>query len=158
MKGPILPDISLSFGGIGRNTLRRVLYKQCLPIPWIKTPIDGHNNAQLCGTHKGITSEYVHDNIVVFQGSPISGQLFIIYTEILRTNVITQLTAVIPPPIEHTTSEMHIRDIGGLMANYPVGNLLNTPTFTIGILRLPHFRKLLDIHCSRTTHARIYLN
>ena len=41
--------------------------------------ISGHDNALLCGKHKGELSDYVPRNVGVFQGGPISAHLFIIY-------------------------------------------------------------------------------
>ena len=46
-----------------------------------KNIIAGHNNNKLCVKHKTKLSKLIHNNVGVFQGSPISAQLFIIYAD-----------------------------------------------------------------------------
>ena len=79
-QGQLLMDLSKAFGRIDRNTLRWILYRKGLPLPFIKTIIQGHTDTLLCSRHKGIHGPYIENNIGVFQGSPISPQMFIIYS------------------------------------------------------------------------------
>ena len=43
--------------------------------------IQRHTNTELCSKDNGILGDYIHINVVVFQGSPLSAQLFIIYSD-----------------------------------------------------------------------------
>ena len=38
-------------------------------------PIEGHANTKLCSKYKGIYGPYIHNNVGVFRGSPISALL-----------------------------------------------------------------------------------
>ena len=49
----------------------------------------GHNN-KLCVKHKKNTSRLIHNNIGVFQGSPISPLLFIIYADSVMEDYIKE--------------------------------------------------------------------
>ena len=46
----------------------------------------GHNNNQLCSKINGEYSQLVDNNIGVFQGSPLSPILFIIYADHIMNN------------------------------------------------------------------------
>ena len=55
--------------------------KKGLPLKFIKNIIKGHTENKLCSKHKNKTSKYINNNVGVFQGSPISAQLFVIYAD-----------------------------------------------------------------------------
>ena len=70
---------SKAFDRINRIRLRLVLYEKGLPIKIINGIIKGHGNNLLQGNHNGTRGRKVNNNKGVFQGSPISALLYIIF-------------------------------------------------------------------------------
>ena len=64
-----------------RNKLWSILYKKGLPVAFINMIKIGHNNNQLCSKINGEYSNLINNNVGVFQGSPLSAYLFIIYAD-----------------------------------------------------------------------------
>ena len=78
IQGQILFDLSKAFDKINREKLWRILYEKGLPIKTIQQIIIGRSGNSLFGKHNGVLGAKV-DNKGVFQGSPISALLYIIY-------------------------------------------------------------------------------
>ena len=81
VKGQLIIGLSKAFGGIQRNKLRRVLYEKGIPRNLLKIITLGHTGAKLCARRKCKLGNFVKNNTGIFQGSPLSAQLFIIYDE-----------------------------------------------------------------------------
>merc|ERR1712112_748961 len=81
IQGQILIDLSKAFDRVDRNKLWKILYEKGLPISFINMIKIGHDNNQLCSKVKGEYSKLINNNIGVFQGSPLSPILFIIYAD-----------------------------------------------------------------------------
>ena len=77
--GLILIDLSKAFEAIDRNLLWEILYEKGLPRDCIRLIRMGHTDSQLRPKYKGAIGTSTHNNRGVFQGSPISAMLFIIY-------------------------------------------------------------------------------
>ena len=72
-------DLSNAFDSVDRELLRTVLYKKGLPEKMIKRLRMGHENTKLRPKAKGNLGKKQINNKGVFQGSPLSALLFIIY-------------------------------------------------------------------------------
>jgi len=77
----VLLDLSKAFDTVNRELLWTALYRKGLPIGLIKTIKQGHENTKLKVKINGNLGGYVENNIGVFQGSPLSALLFIIYLD-----------------------------------------------------------------------------
>ena len=77
----ILLDLSKAFDTINRDLLWAILYERGLPSNLIKIIRMGHQGTKLRPKNNGIIGEKVINNKGVFQGSPLSAYLFIIYIE-----------------------------------------------------------------------------
>ena len=73
--------LSKAFGAIIRTLLWATLYREGLPIETIKHIRSGQQGTKLAPKYKWEYGELTENNIVVFQGSSISAQLFIIYMD-----------------------------------------------------------------------------
>ena len=91
INGQILIDLSKAFGKIDRNKLWWILYKKGLPLKLIKALVGGHTNTTLRSKHDGKLGPYIANNVGVFQGSPISAQLFAIYIDSTMENYQNEL-------------------------------------------------------------------
>ena len=75
----LLLDLSKAFDSINRNILWAILYEKGVPWELIKQIRSGHKGNKLCPKYKGVLGPQMYNNKGVFQGSPISAMLFIIY-------------------------------------------------------------------------------
>ena len=81
VKGQLLIDLSKAFGRIQRNKLWWILYEKGIPTNLLKIIILGHTDTKLCARHNGKLGTPVNNNTGIFQGSPLSALLFIIYAD-----------------------------------------------------------------------------
>ena len=79
--GHIAFDLSKAFDRIDRNKLWWTLYRKGLPIRLINFIINGHSDNTLSGRHNGNIGKAVNNDKGVFQGSPISALLYIIFAD-----------------------------------------------------------------------------
>ena len=77
----VLLDLSKAFDTINRELLWAALYRKGLPIGLIKTLRIGHENTTLRVKINGDLGRNIENNTGVFQGSPLSALLFIIYLD-----------------------------------------------------------------------------
>ena len=68
-----------AFDRIDRNRLWWILYEKGLPIKFIDLLIKGHSGNTLVGKINGVHSREINNDKGVFQGSPLSALLYIIY-------------------------------------------------------------------------------
>ena len=73
--------------------LWNILYEKGLPANWIKLIKEGHSNNTLCNKQNGKYT-YGINNIGVFQGSPISDNLFIIYADHVMNHYSTRIKSM----------------------------------------------------------------
>merc|ERR1712112_154893 len=85
IQGQILIDLSKAFDRVDRNKPWKILYEKGLPLSFINMIKIGHENNQLCSKVKGEYSKLINNNIGVFQGSPLSPILFIIYADYIMS-------------------------------------------------------------------------
>ena len=90
--GQILLDLSRAFGRINRNQLWLILYEKGLPKNTITMLIDAHINTTLRCRHDGKLGPEVINNIGVFQGSPLSPQLFAVFADKVMGNYTNETT------------------------------------------------------------------
>ena len=83
----ILIDLSKAFGSTNRNILWAILYEKGVPWDLIKQIRSGHLGNKLYPKYKGTVGAQVYNDKWVFQGSPISAILFIIYFDRLLGNI-----------------------------------------------------------------------
>ena len=81
INGQILLDLSKAFGRIDRTKLWDILYEKGLPIELIDLIKKGHTGNYLCSKINNQYTKLIKNNIGVFQGSPLSACLFIIYAD-----------------------------------------------------------------------------
>ena len=79
--GQILFDLTKAFDKINREKLWIILYEAGLPLNFIKFIIKGHENNKLCCKFNGKLTNPIDNNVGVFQGNPMSPQLFAIYLQ-----------------------------------------------------------------------------
>ena len=79
IKGQILLDLSKAFDRINRSKLWYILYEYGLPENLLYAIVNSHQNTQLSARHQNNRGPLIPNNIGVFQGNPLSPQLFIIY-------------------------------------------------------------------------------
>ena len=75
----LLIDLSKAFDSIDRDILWTTLYEKGLPWDLIKQLRSGHSGNYLVPKYKGRMGDKINNNKGVFQGSPLSPLLFIIY-------------------------------------------------------------------------------
>ena len=77
----VLLDLSKAFDTINRKLLWTALYRKGLPVQLIQTLRKGHENTKLRVKNCGNLGDHIKNNVGVFQGSPLSALLFIIYLD-----------------------------------------------------------------------------
>ena len=103
--GEILLGLSNAFDRIDRVELWNILYEKGLPANLIKLIKEGHINNMLRSKQNGKYANEINNNIGVFQGSPISENLCIMYADHVMNNYSTKIKAM---PI--TVSKIKIRN------------------------------------------------
>ena len=81
IRGHISFDLSKAFDRIDRNKLWWILYEKGVPIKLIEIIIKGHTDNTLAGKLNGELSNEIENDKGVFQGSPISALLYIIFAD-----------------------------------------------------------------------------
>ena len=87
----ILFDLSKAFDTINREILWAVLYEQGLPINLIRIIKLGNKGTCLRAKNNGKVGNKTENNKGVFQGSPLSAFLFIIYDERMMQDYVNNL-------------------------------------------------------------------
>ena len=102
----ILIDLTKAFDRINRTVLWTTTYESGLPIRFINDIRNGHQGNTLRPKVKGELGKKVGNNIGVFQGSPLSALLFIIYAE----RIMTDYNESLPLPIKKNCKGMIVRN------------------------------------------------
>ena len=79
--GHISFDLSKAFGWIDRNGLWRILYEKGTPTKLIDIAIKGSTSNAFLGKLDGVSGEGIGGNKGVFEGSPISALLNIVFAD-----------------------------------------------------------------------------
>ena len=102
----ILFDLAKAFDSIDRDVMWTILYESGLPENLIKIIQIGHNGIKLCAKNNGKIGSKVNNNKGVFQGSPLSAFLFIIYIESMMEKYESKLC----PNTKNNMNTIKIRD------------------------------------------------